>query len=493
MRSHLTRLGAHTVIYGLGGVALQLAGVITLPIYARVFDPTEYGVIEIGTVGFAVLLLVIDFGLTSASLRHFYDYADDQVRERRLVLSTAIFTSLAIGIVVAAALLLARSTLASTFFNGRGYTDVVVLVAVTLPVATVANFMREVLRVTERPWHYSIASSAGAIATAAVGVVLVLGFDSGLEGIFVGVLVGQAVTALYGLIVAGPDVGLGFSVPELRGMLAFGLPLIPTAISLWGLSFLDRVMLGKIGNLADVGQYAIAGRFGTVVMFGITAFTLAFSPFIFAIYAEDRELEKAVRARVLTYLAAGLSALALFLSVFSREIASLVAPSFDRAYEVVGLLCFGLVAFGISSVLITGISITRQTKYFAYYTTAAVVLNFGLNLLLIPAIGMFGAAVATALAYLFLTATYYRKAQQLYPTPYEPLKVFGVALLGAALAPVGLLHLDPEWLTFSIKLGTLAIFGAGLLLLGVLGREELAGLRGMLARERKLEGVEVEV
>src|SRR5690242_4601159 len=98
MMDHYVRLAKQTLVYGIGAVAAQLIGVITLPIYARVFDPSEYGVVEVITVGLAVLGIVVDLGLVSAAQRSYFDYDDSRPEQRRVVLSSSIGPSMAIAL-----------------------------------------------------------------------------------------------------------------------------------------------------------------------------------------------------------------------------------------------------------------------------------------------------------------------------------------------------------------------------------------------------------
>ena len=210
MKSHLFRVGQHTLIYGLGGVALQVVGVFTLPIFARIFSPAQYGVVEIANVGYALLLLLIDFGFASASQRHFFDYTEEQPGERRIVLSTATLHLDGIALSIALVLVVLRHPISDAFFDGHNYADVVALVAVTLPVGNLANFFREVMRLHDQPWHYAIASMLSAVVTGGVAVSLVAGADVGVKGIFIAVLTGQLVMAVYGLVVSGRNIGLGF-------------------------------------------------------------------------------------------------------------------------------------------------------------------------------------------------------------------------------------------------------------------------------------------
>lgn len=478
-------LGKQTLVYGISGAALQVVGVITVPVFTRAFDPADYGVIEIATVGLAALLVVADLGLTAGSQRSYFDHHESAHRERQLVLTTAISFSMATSLLVAAVLIVARKPIASWIFHDPDQAAIVVIVATSLPLALLANLFREVMRLKFRAWQYVVSSVVAALAAGAYGVVAVVFFDAGVEAVLLGLLIGNALAALFGGLAVRRDLGLGFHGPELRKMLVFGLPLIPAAVALWGLAFLDRLMLSRLGNLSDVGQYAVASRFATVLMLVVVAFSNAFSPFTMSLWSEDRELEKSVRGRTFTYVTIALTGLALVLALYAREVALVVAPGYDSAFRAVGLLSLGAAVFGMSAVVGVGISLARRTKYFAIFTVAVVALNFVLNLIFIPTWGLYGAAAATAISYAALTVLYYVQAQRVYRTPYEPRKVVLALALSCVFLPIGLLAIEPIWLDLVVKTGALGIYAAALLVSGVFDREELAELRMIAARARK--------
>ena len=108
VRLHLRTLVGQTAIYGLGGGVAQAVGILTVPVFARVLTPAEYGALEIYVVGIAVAVVLADAGLSSAAQRSFYDYRDDEPAPRRTVLVTAFVTSTALSAVVAAAIYVAR-------------------------------------------------------------------------------------------------------------------------------------------------------------------------------------------------------------------------------------------------------------------------------------------------------------------------------------------------------------------------------------------------
>jgi O-antigen/teichoic acid export membrane protein len=80
------------VIYGAGGVGLQLLGFVSVPVLTRVFSRAEYGVIETIATMSLVIGVFAYLGLDSASQRSFFDYSDTDASERSRVLSTALWT-----------------------------------------------------------------------------------------------------------------------------------------------------------------------------------------------------------------------------------------------------------------------------------------------------------------------------------------------------------------------------------------------------------------
>lgn len=488
MKAHLQSLGKQTLVYGVSAAALQAVGVVTLPVFARAFSPADYGRLEIASVCLGAALVFADLGMASASQRSYFDYTEADEPERRAVLATALATALGMASLLAVVLIVLRAPLAGWLLHDRSQSGLVVIVALCVPVSVLATLLREVMRLRFMAWRYSVSAITAAVVAAAVGIGLVLGTDVGVEGVLLGVLAGNVAAIAVGVAGTARYIGRRGSRKDLRIMLAFGLPLLPAASAMWGLAFLDRVMLSSLANLDEVGQYAVGARVGSVVMFAVMAFGLAYTPFLLSLFSQDPELEKRVRARTLTYLTIALTALSLALALFARELITVVAPGYEEAYRVVGVLCLGTTVFGLSSITMAGISLARRTGYFAVYSGISLLVNLALNLVLIPPLGGFGAALSTASAFAVLTGLYYRTSQALYPTPYEPRKIVTVLVAGAALMPLGLLPLGPEFV--ALKAAALVLFAGALIVSGTVDRTELVELKKLAVRLTRRRGAE---
>jgi O-antigen/teichoic acid export membrane protein len=470
-------LARQTLAYGLSGLIVPLVGMITLPIFARVFTRSQYGLIELGTTTLTVAVAITDAGLTAAALRSFYDYSGEQEPERRSVMLTGFLATSAVAIAVALLLIGLRSELSRWLFDEPGQGRLLILIAGSVVALNTWRYVAEVMRIRFQAFSYLAMSGLAAIVTTALGVTGVLALDWRVDGVFVAAVAGNAAAAVYGVLAVGRWLKGRFSTPELRSMLAYGLPLVPSALSAWALALVDRIILSRLGSLSQVGQYAVANRLALLMLIGMTAFLFALSPFLLSTYSEDPEQEKAARGRTLTYLTFILALVGLTLTLFAKEIFDIVAPKFDDAYLAVGPLALGGALYGISTLLTTGLAIVRKSVHLAVLAVGAALLNVALNFALIPPFGIVGAGLATAAGYGALAWLYYWITQRLYPTPYEPRKVVTMLAAASLLGLLGVVPLGPVGVAVVVKLAAVVGFVGASWLTGAMTGTEFRELR----------------
>lgn len=434
-------LGKQTLVYGFSSAAPQIVGLATLPIVARVLTTSEYGILEIALVSAGLVRILADLGLASASQRSFFDYTDEQAAERRSVLGTTFVVTMALACLLALLTVALRVPVADVLFGTSSATAVVVWMAALLVATQLGVFAREVLRLYFWTTAYFVSSVVAAVLGGLVSVIGVTLLDGGPEAMLAGGVLGAASGGAYGLVRARGRYSGPFSLPELRRMLSYGIPLVPTALSMWALTFVDRLLLENLGSLTEVGNYAMANRLASVPLLVVTAFATAFAPFALDLRTRAPERERAIRGRVLTALVVVLALVGTALSVFAREALAVLAPPFEDAANTVGLLCLGTLLYGIASVVMLEISIARRTRIFAAYTAVGAVVNVALNVVLIPPLGTVGAGIATVAAFVVMAIGYWWHAQRIARTPYETTLVIEVVVAGTLVGALGLLPL----------------------------------------------------
>jgi O-antigen/teichoic acid export membrane protein len=319
--------------------------------------------------------------------------------------------------------------------------SLVVATAVLLWVNVNYAQMTNLFRAEQRSVAFSIATLLNIGITVPLTVILVVVYKEGPLGIIVGNLSGTLVVFLALLGYRREQLGLQFDRSLLHRMNRFGIPLMAAALATWVMNFGDRLMLAKLLHgtyaLHQLGQYSLAIKISSAMVLLFTAFQVAWPAFAYSI--EDENEAKGVYSYVLTYLMFIAAWAAVGLSLFAPWIVRLLArqPGYWPASEAIPALAFASVFFAGFIVVTIATGRARRTQFNWVATTAGAALNFGLNLWLIPAYGMLGAAYATLAGYILIMVLRTWNAQQVYPVRYQWRRVAVLVLAAGALTALG--------------------------------------------------------
>jgi O-antigen/teichoic acid export membrane protein len=423
----LKRLGRHSAIYGLGGLVSRILATLLLPLYTHYLPPGSYGRVELVTAATAVLAITLQMGISSAFFRFYFD-AKEPAGKLTVIRTSFWFTmgmstlGLVLGVVFAGPV---------GHWIGLGHDPSLVRAgAVGLWAQTNYQQLTALFRVEERSVQYAIASVANVLITVAAMVVFVAVFHWGAIGLVVGNFTGTLIVYLALVVYRTEQLGLEFDRPLLRQMQKFGMPLVPSALALWAISFVDREFIVWYKNAAEVGVYSAALKIAGVITFVMVAFRTAWPAFAYSI--EDDGEARRTYSFVLTYLLAFASWVALVLGALAPWwVRLLTDPRYQRAEKGVPLLVFAFALYAGYTVLAIGSGRARRTQFNWVVTGAGAAASIGLNFWLIPRWGMVGAAISMVISYviLFIGMTLY--AQHVYPVAYQWRRV--VTVVGAAV------------------------------------------------------------
>ena len=423
----LKRLGRHSAIYGLGGLVSRILATILLPLYTHYLPPGAYGRVEIVTAATAVLAIVLQLGISSAFFRFYFDTKEPV--ERLTVVRTSFWFTMASATIGLAAGLVFAAPLGH--WLGLGHDPTLVRAgAVGLWAQTNYQQLTNLFRAEERSTSYALASLANVLITVAAMVVFVAVFHWGAVGLVAGNFTGTLVVYVVLLAYRNEQLGLEFDRRLFRRMQHFGMPLVPSALALWVINFVDREFVVWYWGKKEVGVYSAAVKIAGVITFVMIAFRTAWPAFAYSI-EDDREARRTY-AFVLTYLLVFASWVALALGALAPWwTALLTAPDYQRAAKGIALLAFAGAVYAGYTVLAIGSGRARKTQLNWVVTGVGAAANVGLNFWLIPRWGMVGAAISTLASYvvLFVGMTLY--AQHVYPVPYQWRRV--VTAVGAAV------------------------------------------------------------
>lgn len=457
MLRHLRQLASESLVYGLAGMITRFLSVFLVPVYTRIFTPADYGVLSLVLTTMTLVGIFVTLALDNSAHRWYWEHEDLEERKRTL----ASWTWCQIGVSSGFTLLITAFAGPLAFAVVGGYDAALyfILAAVSLPLGTPGVVLVNWLRMQRRPWATMIYTVATSVGNLALTIVLVVGLNQGLTGIFVA----QVLTALGGSVAA---IWLmrdwvswrAFDWRRLWDMLHFAIPLIPAALAFWVVNLADRYFVQIFRSTNDVGLYAVGSSLAAVVAMVTGAFQQAWGPFAMSIHKQSDA--KQVYATVLT-LYVWLSCLVCTaLTILAPEILRILATeAYAGAADVVAFLSFSYVVIGLSYIAAVGPAIAKTNTPTGIAVTLAALVNIGLNFVLVPWIGKNGAAIATLLSQSIVPLYVFYRAQQLYPIPYR----FGITLIvllfSALLMMVGLrVNTGSLAVDIALKLGLLLLF-----------------------------------
>ncbi len=468
----MRRLARHSAIYGIGGLVSRILATVLLPLYTHYLPPRAYGQVEIVTAATAVLAIVLQMGIASAFFRFYFD-AKEATAKLTVVRTSFWFTMVAstVGLVLGIAFAAPIS-----HWLGLGHEPWLVRAgAVGLWAQTNYQQLTALFRVEERSTAYALASVANVFVTVAAMIVFVAVFHWGAVGLVVGNFTGTLAVYVGLLAYRTEQLGLEFDRSLFRRMQSFGLPVVPSALALWMINFIDREFVSWYKGNAEVGVYSAAVKIASVITFVLIAFRTAWPAFAYSI-DDDREARRTY-SFVLTYLLALASWVALALGALAPWWTTLLTdPKYQRAEKGIALLAFAGAIYAGYTVLAIGSGRARRTQLNWVVSGVGAAANVGLNFWLVPRYGMVGAAISTVVAYAVLFGGMTLYAQHVYPVAYQWRRVATVLLAAVGLTVAA----RAAGLTLLPSLALVAAYPLVLLLLGFYLPAERARIRRLV-------------
>ena len=484
MLSGFRSLVRHTAVYGTGNLLGRAVSVVLLPLYVRRLTTEENGVIVLAFAFIGFTAVFYSMGLNQALIRYLSIREDDRLLKLRL--STVFWTLLSAGGVLSWALWFWASDVSLLLLDTRNHVDILQLIAVIIFLDTLSEPLFSYLRARQRSSVFSGIRLVQHTLQIGLTVYLIAALDQGAKAVFIS----NVVSSAFALVAVGCTVvrqlSFIFSGHQLRRLLAFGIPFVPSALALLAINLSDRFLVRHFLGLAEAGVYGVAYKLTVPMALIVRSFQSAWAP---AVLAEARsEDTRALCARVTTYVALGGVGFFLLTAAVSGELIRLVsganADTYFRGHSVVPVVTFAYVLYGLYIALTAGIYVEARTRVLPPIIAVGAGVNIWLNIYLLPRIGIEGAAWSTVGAYSLMTAALFIVAKRVYPVPYEIGRLIKVALVGGVCTLLIVNNLHNQSLTGLIaRLCFVAVYPFLLWGVGFFRAGEWDGVKSLLLRK----------
>lgn len=393
MREKFKYLGKNTIIFAVSSFGTKFLSFLLLPIYTNILTTEEYGTVDIITTTATLMMYIFTINIADAVLRFAIERKTKQSEVLNYGVKVICIGSLGL---IAVLILLWWSNLlgwkSEYYFFAFGY------FLSTAIYQLFGNYMRAVDKVTDVAVGGIVASFVMIFSNIVFLLIVKIGITGYLICLIAGSLAGTIYLFVRARVPLKQYVNKGCDIITRREMRAYCIPLIFNNIALWINAFLDRYFVTAICGVNQNGIYSVASKIPTILAMVYTVFSQAWS--LSAIKEFEKKDSDGFFSNTYEYLNAivvlGCSGLILINIPLARL---LYAKEFFVAWNYSSVLLVS-VMFNSLTAYIGGIfAAVKQSKIIAYTTLISATVNMILNIILIPQLGVLGAAIATLVCY----------------------------------------------------------------------------------------------
>jgi O-antigen/teichoic acid export membrane protein len=387
---------------------IQLFSFLTFPVLTRALTKEQYGVMSLISTTMLLAVAVSKAGLSDGIVRFYKEYS---VAPEKLTIfsSTVIIRGLILSLFSVLLYLAAIPVLNHYWKSGGNYKACFTIMACYLFIRPLNIIVGNILRACGKTFFLNAVNLILTAVSVGLSLLLLLYVFKSLYGYYIGVVVGEIAAAVifffwffkqYKVVPARASGDLAIQ------LIKFGIPLLFSECAFLGLSYVDRYLIVAYYDEAVLGLYSagynVAMYIANILMFSIS---YAIVPIYVDIYGgEGREKTEAFLQKCLNYLLIVLIPICFgFLAVAKDLFITLASEKYASAATFSPVILLGTIIFALNSIFNAGLYLAKRTMTMLNIMLLAVAVKILMNILLLPAYGVTGAAISTLVPCVMVT------------------------------------------------------------------------------------------
>ncbi len=394
----------------LGNIIGKTAQFATQVYLARMLGPAEFGLYAFAVIIIRITGMLSPLGLGLGVIRYANIFGQSSQNKLKGVLLQSLFISFVLGLIFGATIYLSSSWFANTVFNKPALEPILKTLSIAVFLAAGLRVAGAATRATQRIHFSVISNEIGLHVSHLLFCLIVIGvLGRGINGAVTARIWSFAFAFLLALvfvfklypILFKPDIKAEYSVKEvLTFSLAASWVGVVYAIGTW----IDRLLIAYFKSTIDVGIYQAAAQ--VTFLLAIIPMTLSaiLAPMIAKLAAKKdmAQLDALYKVSTKWSIYFSLPFLFVILLTSGNVISAIFGDQYYGGREVMMILSTAsvlkLLFGGVSMILM----MTGYQNRWVLYTIIMLILDFILNIILIPRFGIIGAAVGRSISGILL-------------------------------------------------------------------------------------------
>jgi O-antigen/teichoic acid export membrane protein len=430
MSLSLKRLAGETVIYGASTMIGRLLNWLLMPFYIRTLSMDEYGVVVNFYAVVSVVLVVLTYGLETG----FFRFSGKGYNENSIFKTLITLLGITSGSFVFLGIFL-HGMLSDIFYAGE-HSLSILLVFLVLGIDSFIALPFARLRLQNKAVHFGIIKLINIGANIFFNIFFLLFIPYLIKHQYVGTIIveyyyrfdgifyvffSNALSSIITFLCLVPQFFHLKAIIDFRvikPVLIYSLPVLFVGITGMLTQNIDKILLPVLVSDGGFSQLAVYGanfKIGILMSLFTQSFRFAFEPFFF----KNKEEGKQVYATVMDYFI--FFGLVIFLGVtlFIDVINIVLTSEYIQGNSIIPIVLIALLFYGIYFNLSLWYKLTDRTWVGAVFGAIGASITIGLNIILVPAIGIIGSAIALLCGYFVMMILSGFFGRKYYPVPYQ--------------------------------------------------------------------------
>lgn len=394
-------------IIGITQILISIGGFALLPVITRTLSAYEYGIWAQINVTVSLLYPLAAMGLPIAFAR--FLAAEKNMIKIRESFYSVFFCVAFSGSVLSIFVFILSDALAKSLFSDPSIGCFLKAASFLIVLSSMNNLTLFYFRVFGQMRTYALLQLLDGFGRLGL-IICILTAGWGLMGVIGSIIVVQIIILCISLLFIASQIGI--CIPKfiyIKSYLRYGVTLTPNSLIRWITDSSDRYIVGIFLGMSAVGIYSAAYAIGSLINLFISPIQLILLPELFRLFAEDKIDEvRLYLSYFLKYFLLIAIPSVIGLSMISKTILELLTPSeFSSGYIVIPFVALAGLLGGVFQIIINIVLLVQKVQYNLYINFIAAFSNLFLNIILVPRIGIVGAALATAFSYILMVLICY--------------------------------------------------------------------------------------
>lgn len=406
----LRKLALHVSNYSITSLLVTVSGLVSFPIFTRMFTVEEYGVLNLISATLGLVTGIAKLGIQHSIVRF---YGEIKAKKSAVAVShyrsTTLFGMIAVATLVTIVWIAVSQLIPPSWWNDERVPGLLLLTSILVIVQPVDSCLCNFLRAEERSGLLGVYRVTSRYVGLAAVLLTLFYVARDLRGFYGATIITETcgVILLFVIMSRGRHYSPRDFSPELfRRMLIFGVPMIGWELAGVTLNIGDRYVIQTLLGSGPLGIYSVGYTFCEFVQ-GILLSSIgqAIMPMYVRSWEENGEeaTQRFLRQALHFYMMLALPVVAGLSAVGGDLLVFLASEKYHESAIIIPYVIGGMAVNGMVIIVGAGLFIHKQTLMIAGLVAVCAVLNIILNVLLVPHWGIVAAAVATLVSYLVLT------------------------------------------------------------------------------------------